>query len=62
MKLLLNLAIALAALPGSWAVDQKKSAIVYFEDPNTPDSVIDKAKDTIEQAGGKITHAYSLIK
>jgi hypothetical protein len=62
MKLLPSLVIALAAIPTALAVDQKKSAIVYFDDPSTPDSVIDKAKEVIVQAGGKITHVYSIIK
>jgi hypothetical protein len=39
-----------------------KSVIVYFDDVNTPDSVIDQAKKDIIKANGKITHSYSIIK
>lgn len=56
------IAAALAIVPGAFAVDQTKSAIVWFEDANTPDSIIQKAKDDIISAGGKITHTYSIIK
>ena len=53
---------ALAVLPGVMAVGQTKSAIVWFDDPATPDSVIEEAKKTITAAGGKITHVYNIIK
>ncbi|CAM1509264.1 Fc.00g030030.m01.CDS01 [Cosmosporella sp. VM-42] len=56
------LAAALAILPGALAVDQKKSAIVWFEDDSTPDSVVNEAKNALIKAGGKITHVYSIIK
>jgi hypothetical protein len=49
---------ALAVVPGVLA----KSAVVYFEDKNTPDTYIQKAKDDIIAKGGKITHVYSIIK
>lgn len=52
------LTAALAVVPGVFA----KSAIVYFEDKNTPDSVIDDAKKDIEKNGGKVTHSYTIIK
>lgn len=52
------LAAALAIVPGVMA----KSAIVYFEDKNTPDSVIQQAKDDIIADGGEITHSYTIIK
>ncbi|KAL6854979.1 hypothetical protein ACO1O0_006115 [Amphichorda felina] len=52
------LVTALAVVPGVLA----KSAIVYFEDKNTPDSVIEKAKNDIIAKGGKITHVYTIIK
>ncbi|KAK9445909.1 M protein repeat protein [Metarhizium brunneum] len=38
------------------------SAIVYFREDSTPDSVIEKAKNTLIEAGGKITHSYTIIK
>ena len=56
------LATALALVPGVLGVDQSKSAIVWFDDPSTPDSVINEAKDSILKAGGKITHEYTIIK
>ncbi len=39
---------------------QKAVIVTYPED--TPDSVMDQAKDTIRKAGGMITHEYKLIK
>lgn len=53
---------ALAVVPGVLGVDQTKSAIIWFEDKNTPDSVINQAKNDIIKAGGKITHVYTIIK
>lgn len=53
---------ALAVAPGASAVDRKKSAIIWFENESTPDHIIDKARDAIKDAGGKITHMYSIIK
>ncbi|EGD96257.1 hypothetical protein TMEN_3000 [Trichophyton mentagrophytes] len=38
-----------------------KSVIVSFGS-DAPDSVVQKAKDAITEAGGKINHEYSLIK
>ncbi|KAM4059293.1 hypothetical protein HRG_007848 [Hirsutella rhossiliensis] len=61
MRLTHHLVVALAILPGSLAIDSKKSAIVSFDD-GTPKSVIEEAKNSILRAGGKITHEYSLIK
>ena len=59
MRAFALLSAALAVVPGVFAT---KSAIVYFEDKNTPDSVIDQAKKDIVADGGKITHSYSIIK
>lgn len=47
-------ALALAAAP-------QKAIIVSFEDPNTPQSVVDEAMKVIKDAGGIITHEYSTI-
>jgi ABC-type methionine transport system ATPase subunit len=55
-------ATALALVPAVLAVDVSKSAIVWFDDPKTSDSIIQQAKDTILKAGGKITHEYTIIK
>jgi hypothetical protein len=43
------------------AVQPQKSVIVSY--PNdTPDGIVDQAKDAIIAAGGVITHEYKLIK
>lgn len=56
------LVAALAVVPGAVAVGAKKSAIVWFENESTPDHIIDQAKEALLEAGGKITHVYSIIK
>jgi len=45
--------LALAAAP-------QKAIVVSFEDPNTPQSVVDEAMKAIKDAGGIITHEYSM--
>ena len=45
-------ALALAAAP-------QKAIVVSYEDPNTPQSVVEEAMDAIKKAGGIITHEYS---
>lgn len=62
MRFLPFIAAALAVVPGALAVDQKKSAIVWFNDESTPDSVVNEVKDSLIKAGGKITHMYTIIK
>jgi hypothetical protein len=62
MRFLPFIAAALAVVPGALAVDQKKSAIVWFNDESTPDSVVNEVKDSLIKAGGKITHIYTIIK
>uniref|UniRef100_A0A1Y1ND39 Inhibitor I9 domain-containing protein n=1 Tax=Photinus pyralis TaxID=7054 RepID=A0A1Y1ND39_PHOPY len=62
MKFLSSLVVALAALPAALAMNQKMPAIVYFSEPSTPEFVIEKAKKTLIEAGGKITHTYTIIK
>ncbi len=49
----LLLPLALAAAP-------QKAIVVSFEDPNTPQSVVDDAMQAIKDAGGVITHEYSM--
>ena len=49
----LLLSLALAAAP-------QKAIVVSFEDPNTPQSVVDDAMKAIKDAGGVITHEYSM--
>lgn len=55
LLLLLLAFVATAAAP-------QKAIVVSYEDPNTPQSVIDQAMDTIRAAGGVITHEYSKSK
>ncbi|KAF4961614.1 hypothetical protein FSARC_10143 [Fusarium sarcochroum] len=62
MRLLPFIATALAVVPSAFAVEQKASAIVWFEDESTPDRVVDECKKALVKAGGKITHVYSIIK
>ncbi|KAK5936980.1 hypothetical protein PMZ80_010729 [Knufia obscura] len=51
----LLLSLALAAAP-------QKAIVVSFEDPDTPQSVVDEAMKAIKDAGGVITHEYNLFK
>lgn len=44
------------------AVDQKKSAIIWFDDASTPDEIVNQVKDGIVKAGGKVTHYYTIIR
>lgn len=53
---------ALAALPSVMAVDQMKNVIVWAEDVGISENVIEKAKNAIIDAGGKVTHVYTLIR
>ncbi|KAJ4306834.1 hypothetical protein N0V88_000205 [Collariella sp. IMI 366227] len=46
---------------GAIAVDIQKSVLVTYP-PETPNSVVDQAKKAIVDAGGVITHEYTLIK
>ncbi|CAK7210413.1 hypothetical protein SCUCBS95973_000775 [Sporothrix curviconia] len=54
-------AAVMALAMGAAAVDVKKQVIVTYES-NTPDWVLNEAKDAIRAAGGIITHEYNLIK
>jgi hypothetical protein len=53
---------ALAVVPGALAVDKMKNVIVWLEDDSLPMSIIEKAKNAIIDAGGKVTHDYSFIR
>lgn len=57
LSLLLALlcAFAIAAAP-------QKAIVVSFEDPDTPQSAVDEAMKAIKDAGGVITHEYSMHK
>ena len=54
-------AAVVALAVGAAAVDVRKQVIVTYES-NTPDWVLNEAKDAIRAAGGVITHEYNLIK
>ncbi|KAL4912463.1 hypothetical protein BDW62DRAFT_194558 [Aspergillus aurantiobrunneus] len=53
---LLTAAISLCLLPLALA-----NSILVTYPKDTPDSVINSAKDSIKEAGGVITHEYSLV-
>ncbi|KAL2007141.1 hypothetical protein VTN00DRAFT_8579 [Thermoascus crustaceus] len=62
MKLaLLVLSILLGLLSFTQAVKTQKSFVVTYPH-DTPDSVLNQAKQAITDAGGVITHEYQLIK
>lgn len=53
LLLTLLFTFALAAAP-------QKAILVTFEDPNTPQSTVDAAMKAVKDAGGIITHEYSM--
>lgn len=61
MRLFSFFLAALTLFSSALAVDIQKSVIVSYPE-GTPDSVLDQAKDAIRQAGGQITHEYTLIR
>lgn len=61
MRLFSFLLTALTLVAGVVAVDIQKSVLITYP-PETPDDVVSKAKDAIVDAGGVITHEYTLIK
>ncbi|PMD39004.1 hypothetical protein L207DRAFT_490842 [Hyaloscypha variabilis F] len=52
----------LALLTVVMAAAQPQKAVIVSYPNDTPDSIIDAAKDAIVAAGGVITHEYKLIK
>jgi hypothetical protein len=61
MKFITYVLASLALVYGAFAVDLQKQVIISY--PNeTPDWVVQEAKDAILGAGGAITHEYNLIK
>lgn len=60
LAILSNLALAAVALAATTTMPQK-SVIVSYPD-NTPDSVVEQAKNAIKSAGGMITHEYKIFK
>lgn len=61
MRLFAFLIAALTLLAGVIAVDIQKSVIISYA-PETPNSVVEQAKKAVVEAGGVITHEYTLIK
>jgi hypothetical protein len=60
MKLPLLILLTIVVGVFSAMVPQKAVIVTYSED--TPNGVIDKAMEAIQEAGGMITHEYKLIK
>jgi hypothetical protein len=52
----------LAFITVAMAVVQPQKAVIVSYPNDTPDSIVDQAKDAILAAGGVITHEYKLIK
>ncbi|KAG0633745.1 hypothetical protein HOY80DRAFT_589683 [Tuber brumale] len=48
-------------LPALAAAEKCVNYIVTFQ-PNTPDSVIERAIATVKANGGQVTHVYTIIK
>lgn len=61
MKVFSFVIAALTLAAGVSAVDIQKSVLFTYP-RETPDSVVDQAKKAIKDAGGLITHEYTLIK
>ncbi|KAL7782210.1 hypothetical protein V8C37DRAFT_397955 [Trichoderma ceciliae] len=62
MRCNLWLIAALSLFQIGSAVDQKKSAVIWFDNAATPDVIVNQVKDSIVEAGGQITHIYTIIK
>jgi len=52
----------LALITFAMATPQPQKNIIVSYPDETPDSVVQQAKDAIISAGGTITHEYKLIK
>ncbi len=61
MKLIAYLMAAVALAAGVLAVDVQKQVIISYPS-DTPDWVVNEAKEAIIKANGIITHEYNLIK
>ena len=61
MKSLSFLVALLTLFSTALAVEIRKQVVVSYP-PETPDSVVNQAKQAIIDAGGVITHEYTLIK
>ncbi len=60
MKVSIFSVLAFVAVALSASMPQKSIIVSY--DQNTPDSVLNQAKEAIKAAGGMITHEYVLFK
>ncbi len=58
----LTLFVILAVITVVLAAAQPQKAVIVSYPNDTPDSIVDQAKDAIVAAGGVITHEYKLIK
>ena len=54
--------ILLAFIAVALAATQPQKAVIISYPDNTPDKILDQAKQAITDAGGIITHEYKLIK
>ncbi len=61
-KMKLTLFSILALITVVMAAAQPQKAVIVSYPNDTPDSIVDQAKDAIVAAGGVITHEYKLIK
>ncbi|KAK4228403.1 hypothetical protein QBC38DRAFT_475189 [Podospora fimiseda] len=61
MKVFSFFLAALTFFSGVIAVDIQKSVLISYP-ADTPDSIVTQAKKAIVEAGGIITHEYTLIK
>ncbi len=61
MRLFSFFIAALTLFSSVIAVELQKSVLITYP-PETPDSVVNQAKKAIVDAGGVITHEYTLIK
>ncbi|KAH8593650.1 hypothetical protein B0O99DRAFT_626738 [Bisporella sp. PMI_857] len=55
--------LSLLALVGAtMAVELPQKSVIVSYPNETPDSIIEQAKNAIKEAGGMITHEYKIIK
>lgn len=62
MKPATLLAAVAAMAPAVMAVDKMKNVIVWADNDSITDAMLEQAKEAILEAGGKITHDYTLIR
>ncbi len=52
----------LTFLTAVMAATLPQKAVIVSYDPDTPESILDAAKEAIKSAGGMIVHEYKLMK